>query len=184
MGGEKNRMLCSRRCICSVYLWHLSATTCICSAYLPPIVVLTSHQSMLNAATKIFIWICTFQKNWSAMCSCCPTSYEKALFILSINHVLHFYKRNDYIYSPVASHHFLHFFKRNNLLCSCPTSSDHKRPDDIWRHKVHHRRTHFEVQNLVQTSTNIWIEEIKAPSWQSGDGDRMKYSHFVTSWFQ
>ena len=88
------------------------------------------------------------------------------------------------IFFTIASHHFLHFFKRNNLLCSCPTSSDHKRPDDIWRHKVHHRRTHFEVQNLVQTSTNIWIEEIKAPSWQSADDDRMKYSHFWTSWFQ
>ena len=88
------------------------------------------------------------------------------------------------IFFTIASHHFLHFFKRNNLLCSCPTSSDHKRPDDIWRHKVHHRRTHFEVQNLVQTSSNIWIEEIKASSWQSVDGGRMKYSHFVTSWFQ
>ena len=120
MGGEKNRMLCSRRCICSVYLWHLSATTCICSAYLPPIVVLTSHQSMLNAATKIFIWICTFQKNWSAMCSCCPILYVMALYLLSINHVLHFYKRNDYIYATVAPHHLLHFFQRKQSSLRLP----------------------------------------------------------------
>ena len=52
---EKQDAVFKAHCICSVYLWHLSATTCICSAYLPPIVVLTSHQSMLNAATKIFI---------------------------------------------------------------------------------------------------------------------------------
>ena len=42
--------------------------------------------------------------------------------ILSINHVLHFYKRNDHIYSPVAPHHLLHFFKGNNLLYDCLTS--------------------------------------------------------------
>ena len=150
MNGERNRMQCSRRCICSVYLWHLSATTCICSAYLPPIVVLTGHQSMLNAAIKIFIWICTFQKNWSAIYSCCPISCTALLqkkrshlctvlvasrhllhFFKTIDllcavvarpHVLLFYKRNDHIYEPVAPHHFLHCFKRNNLLYDCFTS--------------------------------------------------------------
>ena len=236
-------MLCSRRAVFAVF---------ICGIYLPPRVFalriclpLSSwpaiNQCWMLPPRSLFEFDLFKRIDLLCACSCCPTSYDKALYILSFNHVLHFYKRNDHIFAlyllphvifctfskqlicyvqllpvlmycsftkemitsmnllhriifctvsketiffTIASHHFLHFFKRNNLLCSCPTSSDHKRPDDIWRHKVHHRRTHFEVQNLVQTSSNIWIEEIKAPSWQSADDDRMKYSHFWTSWFQ
>ena len=38
----------------------------------------------------------------------------------SINHVLHFYKRNDYIYATVAPHHLLHFFQRKQSSLRLP----------------------------------------------------------------